>query len=247
MHALSNSDGTAQSKRPDAVVTGVTTPALRRPDRDQRRPAPQMAQPSNGGPRRSAPHPTEGEFLAPDPLGSSPSLAGDSIWAATLSPARRHKHRRQHPPRPRSLARAKSDPDTAEQPGKIMHELRQASLRSTTRRSPSPRSITAPSTRPHYGFASCTTRGEQGSPTRRCAALLPALHGALAWMRDFGDADGDGSSSTSTSPAEASPTRGGRTRRTASNGETDNSPTARSRSAGPGVCPRSGGCTAPTC
>ncbi|PZQ87462.1 MAG: amylo-alpha-1,6-glucosidase [Leifsonia xyli] len=81
---------------------------------------------------------------------------------------------------------------TAEQPGKIIHEVRRASLELPDE------GIELP---PHYYgtvdatplwiclLADARTRGLGDDETRE---LLPALRAALAWMRDFGDSDGDG-------------------------------------------------------
>jgi hypothetical protein len=84
------------------------------------------------------------------------------------------------------------DPATAEQPGKIMHELRQAGLAIDNER------ITLPPL--YYGTVDATPlwicllhdAWRAGLPDAEVRALLPALDRALAWMRDYGDADGDG-------------------------------------------------------
>jgi glycogen debranching enzyme len=84
------------------------------------------------------------------------------------------------------------DPDTAEQPGKIMHELRQASLAIDNDE------IALPPL--YYGTVDATPlwicllhdAWRAGLPATSVRELLPALEAALAWMRDFGDSDGDG-------------------------------------------------------
>jgi glycogen debranching enzyme len=81
---------------------------------------------------------------------------------------------------------------TAEQPGKIIHEVRRATLELPDE------GVELP---PHYyGTVDATalwiclladTR-ERGLGDDETRELLPALRAALAWMRDFGDSDGDG-------------------------------------------------------
>ncbi|HEV3358159.1 MAG TPA: glycogen debranching N-terminal domain-containing protein [Pseudonocardiaceae bacterium] len=91
-----------------------------------------------------------------------------------------------------ALQGTRVDPDSAEQPGKIMHELRQATLPVDNKR------ITLPPL--YYGTIDATPlwicllhdAWRAGLPEDEVRALLPALERALAWMRDYGDADGDG-------------------------------------------------------
>lgn len=86
----------------------------------------------------------------------------------------------------------KRDPETAEQPGKIMHELRSAALKI-----PGEGVVLPPL---YYGTVDATPlwicllhdAWRAGMPDGEVRELLPALDGALAWMRDFGDSDGDG-------------------------------------------------------
>ncbi len=81
---------------------------------------------------------------------------------------------------------------TAEQPGKIMHELRRETL------SIPAESISLPPL--YYGTVDATPlwicllhdAWRWGMPDAEVRALLPNVEAALAWMRDFGDADGDG-------------------------------------------------------
>ncbi|WP_066522719.1 amylo-alpha-1,6-glucosidase [Curtobacterium ammoniigenes] len=84
------------------------------------------------------------------------------------------------------------DPSTAEQPGKIMHEIRQASL---------PIDNPSMSLPPlYYGTVDATPlwicvlydAWKAGMPDAAVRELLPAMERALAWMRDFGDSDDDG-------------------------------------------------------
>ncbi|WP_082514792.1 glycogen debranching N-terminal domain-containing protein [Yonghaparkia sp. Root332] len=81
--------------------------------------------------------------------------------------------------------------DTAEEPGKIMHELRRQTLVIDDGTSLPPL---------YYGTVDATAlwvcllhdAWRWGMADDEVRALLPALRGALAWMRDHGDADGDG-------------------------------------------------------
>lgn len=116
----------------------------------------------------------------------------DSIWAARLT----------LPLGPETAASTlrvlaafqgtKRDPETAEQPGKIMHELRSAALEI-----PGEGVVLPPL---YYGTVDATPlwicllhdAWRAGMPEAEVRELLPALERALAWMRDFGDSDGDG-------------------------------------------------------
>ncbi|GAA1703362.1 glycogen debranching N-terminal domain-containing protein [Microcella alkalica] len=81
--------------------------------------------------------------------------------------------------------------DTAEEPGKIMHELRRQTLVIDDGTSLPPL---------YYGTVDATAlwvcllhdAWRWGMADDEVRALLPALRGALSWMRDHGDADGDG-------------------------------------------------------
>ncbi|MDM4762225.1 glycogen debranching N-terminal domain-containing protein [Galbitalea sp. SE-J8] len=106
------------------------------------------------------------------PLG--PSIAGSTLRALA------------------ALQGTASVPDTAEQPGKIMHELRRDTLEIPGER------IALPPL--YYGTVDATPlwvcllhdAWRAGLPDAEVEALLPHLERALAWMRDFGDSDGDG-------------------------------------------------------
>jgi len=82
--------------------------------------------------------------------------------------------------------------ETAEQPGKIMHELRRDCLDLPGE------GLHLPPL--YYGAVDATPlwvcllhdAWKWGLPDAEVRALLPNLIAALAWMRDFGDADGDG-------------------------------------------------------
>ncbi len=89
------------------------------------------------------------------------------------------------------LQGTESVPDTAEQPGKIMHELRRDAL-----------PIHGGGFLPplYFGTVDATPlwvcllhdAWRWGLPDHEVRALLPHMIAALEWMRDFGDADGDG-------------------------------------------------------
>lgn len=82
--------------------------------------------------------------------------------------------------------------ETAEQPGKIMHELRPGTL------SIPGLGIELPPL--YFGTVDATAlwiallhdAWKWGMPAAEVEALLPNLEAALAWMRDYGDSDGDG-------------------------------------------------------
>ena len=86
----------------------------------------------------------------------------------------------------------KIDPQTAEQPGKIMHELRASELNLPVE------GVTLPPL--YYGTIDATPlwicllhdAWRWGAAESDIRALLPHLEAALAWMRDHGDSDGDG-------------------------------------------------------
>ncbi len=84
------------------------------------------------------------------------------------------------------------DPATAEQPGKIMHELRSGPM------SLPDEGIILPPL--YYGTVDATAlwvcllcdAADAGMEGGELEAFLPHLTAALEWMRDYGDADGDG-------------------------------------------------------
>ena len=83
-------------------------------------------------------------------------------------------------------------PESAEQPGKIMHELRSGTLTL-----PGEGVVLPPL---YYGTIDATAlwiallrdAWRWGLADDEVRALLPNLEAALAWMRDYGDSDGDG-------------------------------------------------------
>ncbi|MGN8048301.1 amylo-alpha-1,6-glucosidase [Curtobacterium sp. 22159] len=178
---------------PDAVVSGVTTPrpfdAPTGVQDDRLRRWLERATDDLDALRLARP---EGEFLAAGAPWFFTLFGRDSIWAArfllpvdtsiaggTLRVLA-------------ALQGTTTDPTTAEQPGKIMHELRQASLPVDNDE------ISLPPL--YYGTVDATAlwvcllhdAWRAGLPDAEVEALLPTLERALAWMRDHGDADGDG-------------------------------------------------------
>ncbi|HEY4268672.1 MAG TPA: glycogen debranching N-terminal domain-containing protein [Galbitalea sp.] len=91
-----------------------------------------------------------------------------------------------------SMQGTKNENETAEQPGKIMHELRRQALQLPSE------GVTLPPL--YYGTVDATSlwvcllhdAWRAGMTDREVEALLPNLTAALEWMRDYGDADGDG-------------------------------------------------------
>lgn len=178
---------------PDAVVTGVTTP---RPFHvptgvadDRLRRWLERATDDLDALRLARP---EGEFLAAGAPWFFTLFGRDSIWAARFLLPVDTSIAGSTLRVLASLQGQQSDPDTAEQPGKIMHELRQASLPIDNEE------ISLPPL--YYGTVDATAlwicllhdTWRAGLPDDVVRALLPALQAALAWMRNFGDADGDG-------------------------------------------------------
>ncbi|MGN8551160.1 UNVERIFIED_CONTAM: amylo-alpha-1,6-glucosidase [Microbacterium sp. SLM126] len=84
------------------------------------------------------------------------------------------------------------DPATAEEPGKILHELRSSALEL-----PNEGVVLPPQ---YYGSVDSTPlwvclladAWRAGMPDAEVRDLLPALRGALRWILEFGDSDGDG-------------------------------------------------------
>lgn len=91
-----------------------------------------------------------------------------------------------------SMQGTTTDPETAEQPGKIMHELRPSTLEIPGE------GISLPPL--YFGTIDATPlwivllhdAWRWGMPDEEVRALLPNLLAALEWMRDHGDSDGDG-------------------------------------------------------
>lgn len=91
-----------------------------------------------------------------------------------------------------ALQGTREDPDTAEEPGKIPHELRASALEI-----PSEGVVLPPL---YYGSVDSTPlwvclladAWRAGMPDDEVRALIPALRGALGWILEHGDSDGDG-------------------------------------------------------
>lgn len=178
---------------PDAVVSGVTSPrpfdAPADVQDDRLRRWLERATDDLDALRLARP---EGEFLAAGAPWFFTLFGRDSIWAArfllpvdtTIAGGTLRVLA--------ALQGTTSDPATAEQPGKIMHELRQASLPVDNDE------ISLPPL--YYGTVDATAlwvcllhdAWRAGLPDAEVERLLPSLERALAWMRDHGDADGDG-------------------------------------------------------
>ena len=91
-----------------------------------------------------------------------------------------------------ALQGTREDNQTAEQPGKIMHELRAKTLTIPGE------NVSLPPL--YYGTVDATAlwvnllhdAWKWGMPDAEVEELLPHLEAALGWLRDFGDSDGDG-------------------------------------------------------
>lgn len=90
----------------------------------------------------------------------------------------------------------RSDPETAEQPGKILHELRRGELRFPEGSDHA--GLALPPV--YFGTVDATLlwvsllhdAWKWGMPTAEVEALLGNLERALVWLKDWADADGDG-------------------------------------------------------
>ncbi len=91
-----------------------------------------------------------------------------------------------------SMQGTKVDRSTAEEPGKILHELRAGTVELTSE------GIKLPPI--YYGSVDSTPlwvllladAWRAGAPEREIMELIPALRSALMWITEYGDADGDG-------------------------------------------------------
>lgn len=134
----------------------------------------------------------EDEFFAAGAPWFFTLFGRDSLWAARLAlPLDRDIAASTL----RVLARLQGttdDPQTAQEPGKILHELRSSSLEIPSE------GISLPPR--YYGSVDSTPlwiclladAWRAGLPADEVRALLPTLRGALGWIRDSGDSDGDG-------------------------------------------------------
>ena len=91
------------------------------------------------------------------------------------------------------------DPETAEQPGKILHELRDRPVRlSGGHQRTGSAELALPPV--YYGSTDATClwisllaqTWRTGADPADVAGLLPAMEAALGWLRDYADSDGDG-------------------------------------------------------
>lgn len=134
----------------------------------------------------------EDEFFAAGAPWFFTLFGRDSIWAARLAlPLDRDIAASTL----RVLARLQGtddDPRTAQEPGKILHELRSSDLEIPSE------GISLPPR--YYGSVDSTPlwvclladAHRAGLPADEVRALMPALRAALGWIRDSGDSDGDG-------------------------------------------------------
>ena len=137
--------------------------------------------------------------------------------------------------------------ETAEQPGKIMHELRAGARAPRRGAHASPRSTTARSTRPRSGSACSPTRATPACPTTRCAAAAAPRGRARLDARLRRQRRRRPARVRRRDRSRPRRTRAGRTAATRSSGATARSPTGRSRSARCRATPTRRPCAAPTC
>jgi hypothetical protein len=133
--------------------------------------------------------PQDGFFAAGSPWYLT-LFGRDSLWTARMLLPIDTRHARGTLRTLARLAGRAVDVDSAEAPGKILHELRRSAITLAD--------IALPPV--YYGTIDatplwvCTLHDawRAGVPTDQVAELLPPLEGALRWMVDYGDADGDG-------------------------------------------------------
>jgi glycogen debranching enzyme len=116
----------------------------------------------------------------------------DSLWAARLALPLGHELAASTLRVLAGYQGAKSDPETSEQPGRIMHELR------AVQNEIPGENLSLPPL--YYGTVDATPLWitllhdafVAGMPRPEVEALLPTLDRALGWLRDHADSDGDG-------------------------------------------------------
>jgi len=142
--------------------------------------------------RLALPDHPEDEFYAAGAPWFFTLFGRDSLWAARLALPVDHRIAASTL---RVLARLQGhnlNPDSAEEPGKIPHELRSSEF------SMPADGISLPPV--YYGTVDATAlwvslladAWKSGMPHEEVRALLPALRGALDWLINYGDSDGDG-------------------------------------------------------
>lgn len=132
------------------------------------------------------------EFLAAGAPWFFTLFGRDSLWAARFLLPLGHEIAAGTLRVLAGLQGTESVASSAEQPGKIMHELRRATLVMPSE------GISLPPL--YFGTVDATAlwicllseAWRAGMPDDEVEVLLPHLIAALDWMRDFGDADGDG-------------------------------------------------------
>ena len=147
------------------------------------------AEPAPSGSARST---ASGEFLAAGAPWFFTLFGRDSLWAARFMLPLGTELAADTLRVLASLQGVRNVADTAEQPGKIMHELRRDTLSI-----PSEGVLLPPL---YFGTVDATPlwvcllhdAWKWGLADAEVVALLPNLVAALEWVRDYGDADGDG-------------------------------------------------------
>ncbi|HEY0186064.1 MAG TPA: glycogen debranching N-terminal domain-containing protein [Cellulomonas sp.] len=145
-----------------------------------------------GSLRLSARHAPDDVFLAAGAPWFFTLFGRDSIWAARMMLPLGTELAAGTLRTLAGLQGERTDPATAEQPGKILHELRRAELSM-----PGEGTVLPPV---YYGTVDATPlwvcllhdAWRWGMPAAEVEALLPTMERALAWMSEHGDADGDG-------------------------------------------------------
>lgn len=116
----------------------------------------------------------------------------DSVWAARLAMTAVPG---MSGPTLRALARlqgTQDDPATAQEPGKILHELRSATLTIPGEGVELPPLYFGSVDSTPLWICLLAEARRAGLPDAEVAELIPALRGALRWILEHGDGDGDG-------------------------------------------------------
>lgn len=118
------------------------------------------------------------------------------------------------------------DVDRAEQPGKILHEVRAATLDLQQGTVLPPEYYGTVDATPLWVLLLADAVAAGVDPVAE--GLMDGLHGALTWLRDHSDPDGDGFAEYYDTSGHGLANQGWKTRATRSASPTDGSPTARS-------------------